>query len=174
MILSDQLTDIGRFGHPHGINGELQATIDDDIDLNALSCIIVDIDGINVPFFIKSYRQRGAQSYLIMLDDINDEQVAARFTNKEIYALCEQCQRDENQSDGFYAEDLVGFTVSDISESFKGEIIGIDDSTSNVLFIIKTDDGTQKLLPVADEFIADIDIEHKHIIFDLPEGILEI
>ena len=56
MILKEELTEIGRFGKPHGIQGEINATVDDDVDVDAINRIVVNIDGIYVPFFIRSIR----------------------------------------------------------------------------------------------------------------------
>ncbi len=52
MITLDRLTPIGRLGKPHGINGEINAYLDVDIDIDSLKRIILMIDGIYVPFFI--------------------------------------------------------------------------------------------------------------------------
>ena len=59
MILRDELIAIGRYNKPHGVAGEISATIDVDIDtLKELSCLVSDIDGIFVPFFVNSCRPR--------------------------------------------------------------------------------------------------------------------
>ena len=52
MITSDQLTEIGRLGKPHGINGEINAYLDVDVDTDVMHRIVLLIDGIYVPFFI--------------------------------------------------------------------------------------------------------------------------
>ncbi len=53
MIAAESLTEIGHFVKPHGINGELSAVIDRDIDIDSLRCIVVSIDGIFIPFFLR-------------------------------------------------------------------------------------------------------------------------
>ena len=55
-----------------------------------------------------------------------------------------------------------------------GEITGVDDSTDNVLFIVRTSDGKQVLIPVADEFITGIDVDRQVVNVDLPSGLLEL
>ncbi len=178
MIIREQLTDIGRFGQPHGIKGEINATVDRDIDIAALRCIVCDIDGIFVPFFVEGVRPRSATSQLLTIDGITDESEANLLQNKIIYALNDELAEEAEESDndeGFYAEDLVGFTVSDVSETLSGKIEGVDDSTDNVLFIVRTDFSPRPILiPVAEELIDDIDTDTRHIRFDLPEGLLEI
>ena len=46
MITSEQIIEIGKFGKPHGINGEISAFIDEDVDIEAINRIVMDVDGI--------------------------------------------------------------------------------------------------------------------------------
>ena len=53
MIRDDEVYKIGRVGKTHGIHGELQVQIDDDVfDRVNAEYLILRIDGILVPFFI--------------------------------------------------------------------------------------------------------------------------
>lgn len=175
MITAEQITEIGRFNQPHGIKGELNAVISDRADLDGLSCVILDIDGIFVPFFLSGIRRRGANSYLLSIDGIDNEQKASSIANKPIYALSEEISSSGNtDEEGFYADDLIGFTISDEDGTLNGTIEDIDDSTENVLFIVTADNGKTHLIPVADEIVTDIDCDNRHVTVNLPAGLLEI
>ena len=52
-----------------------------------------------------------------------------------------------------------------------GVIDGIEDSTINVLAIIHADNDRTVYMPLADEFITDIDPDRQIITFDAPDGI---
>ena len=67
----------------------------------------------------------------------------------------------------------MGFTVNS-SEKPIGKIIDLDDTTDNYLFIIETPDGRNVMVPVADEYVVDIDTENRIITLDLPDGLLDI
>lgn len=176
MITGNEISPIGFFGKPHGVNGEINFIIETDADIEDLTCIVLDIDGINVPFFFDSIRPRGAESYLVMIDGVDCEAKAAALTNKKVYALRSEIVTvdDEDCDDGFYAEDLVGYQITDTSSGLDGEITGVDDSTDNVLFIVRTSDGKQVLIPVADEFISGIDVDRQVVNVDLPSGLLDL
>lgn len=179
MITLDLLTPIGRLGKPHGINGEINAYLDVDIDIESLKRIILLIDGIYVPFFIASMRQKRSDTYIMALDDINNEREAAELTNHPLYVLTSDniIIEDDTDSDdqGLYASDLIGFTViDDDTQQTVGEITDIDDSTENVLFIISTPSSATVYLPVADEFITEIDTDSRILRMSLPEGILDL
>lgn len=171
MITAEQLIQIGRFNSPHGINGEVAATLSEDVDLTSLQCIVVDIDGIYVPFFIKSIRNKNATTVLLTIEDINDEKESALLANKPIFTLRDQYVSGvDDDVEGFYADDLIGYNATDTTGKLNGDIIAIDDSTDNVLLIVRNADGKDVLIPAVEEFIDEIDQQTKKINFDLPEG----
>ena len=88
MITREELIAIGHYNKPHGVVGEISATVDVDVDvLRALSCLVSDIDGIYVPFFVNGLRPKTADTVLLTIDGITSEQEAARLVNHDIFAL---------------------------------------------------------------------------------------
>ncbi len=178
MITQNQITEIGKFNHPHGINGEISAVIDDCVDVEALKCIVVEFDGILIPFFINSVRSKSSTTVLLGIDDVENEIQASKFSNKIIYALADDSaiaeDIDSSDEDGLYASDLIGYKIESVDGVLNGEIVDIDDSTANVLFIVLTADNRQILVPVADELIDSIDERGRKILVDLPQGLLDI
>jgi 16S rRNA processing protein RimM len=175
MITNSQISNIGKLVKPHGVNGEIVVTIDCDIDLSTVKCIIINIDGINIPFFISSIRPRGKESYLIMIDGINNETDAAMICGKSLHVLNNEIEDVEDEEGGFYANDLIGYNVylSDYN-SLIGEIIDIEDSTENALFIVKRENNEIIYIPIVVDFIENISTETSTIIMDLPIGLLEL
>lgn len=175
MISRSETSVIGRIIKTHGINGEVVANIDCDIDVAELSCIILDIDGILVPFFTESTRQRSAESILLKIDGIDNEIQAAEIVNHDIYAKKEELvfNEDEDGETGFYASDLIGYKAIENINCI-GEIEDIDDSTENALFIVRNGEGKILYIPIADEYIEGVDENSKTIRFLLPEGILDL
>lgn len=178
MIVENEIYPVGRAIKPHGINGEIAASVDGDIDIASLKCIVLDIDGIFVPFFINSFRARGSEAVLLTIDGVTDENQAASLCNKEIYALRSDIgDIDSNTIDedgGFYISDLIGFTLLDEQDNEIGSITGYDDSTANSLLIIEDKDHTVRYIPIADDLIEDIDPENKTISINVPEGLLDL
>lgn len=175
MIKPETLTAIGSFFKPHGIKGELTATLDYELEPSELRCIVLEIDGIFVPFFIESSRSKGAHSWLIKLDGVDSEKSAAAFSNHEIYAVTAELPEgvaDEDE-DGFYLYDLEGYTLKE-DETVVGTIDGVDDSTANILLIVKTPEGSTVYVPFAEEFLTDIDKENHIITMNLPEGLIDL
>ena len=176
MITYDQLTRIGSLLKPHGIKGEIVAELDFDIDLTQLSCIVLDMDGIFVPFFLESVRPRSSHSSLVLINDVMDENKAKELCGKEFYALSGDLDAEfmESLDDGFFLSDLIGFTLIEKSLGEIGEIIDFDDSTENCLLIIKPKrEGESNIfIPLAPELITEVSEKDRVVEMDLPEGII--
>lgn len=167
------LTPAGEFNKPHGIKGEISASFDPRVDIDALRCVVAEVNGLFVPFFIDGVRSRGADAVLLTIDGITDENEAKLLSRKPLYVLNgDEALAADDEDDGFYAEDLVGFNALDEEGAVIGKISGVDDATANVLFVIDRPDGSEALVPVADEFIDGIDPETATITLRLPDGLL--
>lgn len=174
MITREEITLIGKFNKAHGINGEISATINAPLDvMKDCSCIVCDIDGIYVPFFINAVRRKSQESILISIDDINSEQEAMMLVNRDIYALNTDYTEAVADDDEIPVNFLVNFKVT-INNALNGRVTDIDDSTANVLFVITLDNGSEILIPAVDEFITDIDLDNKTMEFVVPQDLLDL
>ena len=175
MIQRNSLSEVGRFARPHGINGEITASLDYELSPDDLRCVIVEIDGIFVPFFVNSFRPKGHENYLLTIDGIESDNEAKLLSNKTIYALTNELPESfENEdSDGIYASDLIGWIITE-DENPLGVIEDVDDSTANVLLIVKTIDGATIYVPLADELINAIDPDTNTVDVTLPDGIKDL
>lgn len=174
MIKQEEITRIGKFQKAHGLKGELNTILDIDPEyFNEGNPMIVDIEGLFVPFYTESVRNKGNISYLVKLEGIASEKEASQFVNQEIFMLTKD--RDKwLDNDEFYIDSFIGYEVVDNEkDNMIGKIIGIDDTTDNVLFQIKKGDETI-LIPVVDEFIVDVDEENMVIKMKLPEGLVDL
>ena len=175
MILPEDIIAIGKFQKTHALKGELNMISDIDpeyfIEGNP---IILDDDGILVPYYIESVRPKGSTSYLVKLKGINSEEEASQFVNKEISVLKRDAEEwlDDELVD---TNNLKGFRILD-SETRKeiGVLENIDDSTSNLLFIVKEENGNEIFIPANEDFITEIDEEEKIIRMNLPDGLIDL
>lgn len=175
MIRKEEITLAGHFNKPHGIKGEISATLDIDADLEEVKCVIMDVDGIFVPFFVSSVRPKTADTDLVTLDGIDSEEKARKFSTRPFYLLNSDIPEIElDPEGGLYASDLIGFTICDNCSGTLGEITDINDMTDNVLFIITTPEKREILLPVADEFILGIDTTERIVETSYPTEIIEL
>lgn len=189
MLTPDDLIEIGTILKPHGVKGELSVTLHDaDVDLAGLRCVFVEREGLPVPFFITGVRRKSTLGRLVHIDGIDSEEAARRFTGAplsglrtEVEAMLAEAREADGEDgdddgDGVYANDLIGLTAVADGHPL-GEVTAIDDSTANLLLVIKragADDGPPLLVPLAGEFIAGIDPDGKVLELTLPDGLLDL
>ena len=173
MIRKETVYRIGRIGKPHGVDGEVSFHFDDDVfDRTDAEYLILDVDGILVPFFMDEYRFKNDETALVKFCDITTQDQARQLTGADVYFPREHAEADDGQLS--WAQ-IVGFSVRD-AETGKvvGEIQSVDDSTIHTLFELVTPEGDDLLIPATDELISDINTEERIIEMNLPEGLLSL
>lgn len=172
MIRREDVYKIGKIGKPHGVSGEVNMAFDDDVfDRTDADCLILEIDGILVPFFMEEYRFRSDSTMLVKFCDIDTQDEARALTGCEVYFL--RIHADSEAEVATWNE-IVGFSlVDEVSGSVVGTVTGVDDSTANILFEVETAGGDELLIPAHDELVSDFDRDRRTITMRLPEGILE-
>lgn len=149
-----------------GLSVSLYTTFPEDFDPST-EPLMVEIDSLDVPLWCDKFERRGVSGANVLFADFDSPRRAEELIGKELFILSDE----DEQSDEFYMEDLIGFKVR--SGKLKGEIVDYYDSEHNPLFGIDFGEG-ERLIPAAEEFIAGIDFDKQTIKMILPEGLLEL
>lgn len=135
--------------------------------------LFVEIGSLQVPLYFESFERRGVSGANVRFADFDNTRRAEELIGKELFIQPEA----EEADDEFYMEDLIGFSVvamtSEGNEQLEGEITDFYDSELNPLFGVDFGDG-ERLIPAAEEFIAQIDFDAEQIRMILPDGLLEL
>lgn len=168
MIKQEEVYKIGRLGKAHGVKGEVSFQFDDDVfDRVDADYLILDIDGILVPFFMEEYRFRSDSTALVKFEDVDTQERARELTNCDVYFPISLSDEDAPLSYSFF----IGFAIVDAESGRQvGRISAVDDQTANILF--ELEDGT--LIPASEELITEIDQNASIITMRLPEGLLDL
>lgn len=169
MIKKENCYKIGRIGKAHGVKGEVSFQFTDDVfDRTETDYLILEVDGLLVPFFMEEYRFRSDNIALVKFCDIDTQQRASELTNCDVWFPRSLTPDDEKVPS---LASLVGFDLVEANGmGVVGRIAAIDDSTVNLLF--ELEDGT--LIPASDDLIEDIDTANRKIIMNIPEGLLAL
>ena len=169
MIKQEEVYKIGRLGKSHGVRGEVSFLFDDDVfDRVDAEYLILDIDGILVPFFIEEYRFRSDTTALMKFEGIDTQERARELTGCDVYFPRNLAASDD---DSISWSAIVGFDIIDAStDKSVGRIASIDDSTLNILFCLE--DG--HLIPASEDLITQIDQQARTITMHLPAGLIDL
>lgn len=170
------LTAIGYLGKPHGVRGEIVAylTVELETLCEELSSeelyLFVEINALPVPYQLLSYRSKG-DNYLLTLAHVEDRSTAEQMVGWRLFAPSELLA----ESDVAYSWDhFIGYQVLTPEQIAVGTVVEVNDQTENILLTILCPDGTQKLLPIHEELVEDINPEQQIIALQIPEGLLDL
>ena len=170
MIREDEVFLIGRITRTHGTRGELELNFTDTpFDNDEASYLVLELDGILVPFFFTEWRYKGNENALFTFEDIETEEKARRFVGARVYFPFSEMADGDDDAELSSIKALTGFTVEGI-----GRITDVDDSSANILLTIVTDDGSEILIPYHDDFLVDYDLRKRTLTLDLPEGLMDL
>ncbi len=175
------MESVARINRLFGTDGEVMITIyptlPDDFETTG-EPLFAKVDGLNVPLYLEKFERRGRAGAVVSFADIDTERRVREFLNTELYLP----EVDDDMStlsadDEFTLEDLVGYTVEattgEEGDIYEGEITSFYDG-KNPLFGVTFGESDEVLIPAAEEFIGGINFEEGHIVFILPEGLLEL
>lgn len=172
MIGNDQVIRMGTFLKPHGINGEMVLSVPEDMDWSEdLDCLVCRMDGILVPFFIESIREKSITSLLVKFEGVNCIQDTARFIGCTVFLPQEFAVETDADNPSWHS--FIDWEIKDERSGFLGVITSVDDSTPNILFLVK--DGTrQRIIPANELWITGVDKKKCVLTFNLPEGLADL
>lgn len=169
-----ELHEVQRMGYvlkTHGVNGELVVSVPADMDWSEdTDYLVCSMDGILVPFFIESIRGKSSTNILVKFDDIDSVEQARKFQGVVVYLPNEYV---ENNLDQMSWSTFIDYKVEDAVAGYLGDIVAVDDSTMNVLFLVKQGD-RERVIPANDAWIESIDCVNRVIKYNLPEGVAEL
>ena len=143
---------------------------DDIFDTADADYLVLDIDGILVPFFIDEYRFKNDSVAIMKFTDIDTPQQAQTLTDCNVFfprSIAADTSEDISLSQ------IIGFKLMDAGTgNTVGTITAIDDSTINTLFEVKGEDGTELLIPASEELITDINPDTQTLTTVIPAGLL--
>lgn len=160
---------IGTLTRTHGIGGELSMNFTDDVwDRADADYVFLEVDGIQVPFFLEGWRFRSDSVALLKFQDIDTSEEASEYIGADVY-FPHALTPEPSEEDEYTWRHFTGWQVVDAQAGTIGEIEYVEDSTANTIFCV---DGN--LIPATEDFIERIDAKERIIYMNLPEGLLDL
>lgn len=176
VIRSDEVFKIGYIRGARGLRGEVEMAFTDDcFDTGTAEYLVLDMDGILVPFFWEEYRFKRDDVAIVKFEDIDTQERAAHLAGRAVFypkdALAEP-EEGEGATLSSYKQ-LTGYTIYN-KESLLGTVDHVDDSSANVLLTISRADGGECIVPFHNDFLIDFNLRERTLVLELPEGLLEL
>ena len=166
MIKDEEILIIGYVRKTHGTKGEVAVLLEKDLlDDYQSDCWILQLNGINVPFYCNDYRYQNNETVLAQFDDITTEQQAQALCGAKVALLLKNISEEADTTEW---SSFIGYKIIDKNNGSIGEIADIDTSTANCLFILNND----TIIPAHEDFVTNIDTEKRIIFTALPDGLL--
>ncbi len=165
---------LGKIVKKYGLKGELLAKIDTDEPENYenLESVYLELKGKLIPFFLNKAGLHKATTLRLNFEDVHNMDDADALIGKAIYLPLDSLP--ELTGNKFYFHEIIGFEAIDENLGAIGQIVAVNDQAPQAFFIIKDHKENEILIPVSDRFIIKVDREHKNIVFNTPEGLIDI
>lgn len=158
----------GRVLKAHGLKGGLVLELDADA-LDGLDCLMLDIEGLLVPFFWSGWRNFGEGGVLMNLQGVETPEQIRQVVGRDVYLP--KGGHDE-ANDVLTYEDLIGYQVLYEGRQL-GVIEAVDDQTENILLVLSTEQG-ELLLPASPDYVTAVRVEDRVLEMDFPAELLTI
>jgi 16S rRNA processing protein RimM len=159
------LVEIGVVTRPHGVRGALRV-VTHDPDSEALSA------ARRVFLGAREYELRSARktpgAYLLEVGGVADRDAAEALRDAPVAVRREDISIEDGE---LLLADLVGCRVQLPDGTGYGEIEDVQAGPQDRLVI--GDGDVERLLPLVDAFVLDIDLEKRVVVVDPPEGLPE-
>jgi len=164
---------VGTVVGKYSFKGEVLVKTDSDNpeDYTKLESIFVELSTGLVPFFIRKCQLHKSSLLRIDFEEVNSEQDADAILKKNLFLPLDLLPPLEGNK--FYYHEVIGFSITQNGTQI-GTILRIIEQGLQALFEITDNQGEERLIPIHDDFILEVDRASRNITVQLPEGLLEL
>ena len=137
-----------------------------------MESVFVELNQQLVPFFIDDIRPHKANTVRVKFEGVDSEDQAKSMVKKKLFLPLDFLPDLESQD--FYLHEVIGFEIVDRNHGEIGTIADIVESNTNPIFKIDHPNGNEILIPMADDFILNVDKQNRRIEVACPEGLIEL
>ena len=165
---------IGKIVGAHGIKGNIKAySYAESLSFFEPGSLILIINpkGVETYYKIKWIKPHN-RFIIISLQGIEDRNSAESLVGSELFI--EQSKLPELEDGSYYWVDIIGLTVFTNDDQYIGRVESIISTGSNDVFVVKDPRNKlsgETLIPALESVVLEIDLKHKTMRVDLPEGL---
>lgn len=162
---------IGKVVALFGVRGELKVRLLTDIPNRFAELDAVHAGPDHTRHLIQSVRPYKSEMIVLKLEGIDDANAAELLRDQDLQIPLSKLAK--LPPDSYYQHDILGLRVFTLDKLELGKIVDILITGGNDVYVVKTGDGSQVLIPAIKDVIKEIDlIRHTMYIDPLP-GLLD-
>lgn len=160
---------VGIMRRPHGIKGEMQMTIETDFPERIKPGVKFYLGEEHQEVIIANVRPKN-NGLILLFEEFNTREALDGLQNKRLYVSVDQIPP---LPDGeYYQHQILGLqVVTDLGQSL-GNVKEFIETGANLVYIIRSEDGKEVLIPDIDEVVLNIDLDNKKITVHIIDGLL--
>ncbi len=184
MLQMANMLPVARVVKSSGDKGRVIIRLAEDarVGINVEEPVFIVFDGLPVPFFIEESESKGSSQLTVKLEGIDNSDLSEEIKGAIIYVEKgdkgrKQRGRSKQTPDTGNREgdiDVIGYSVSDIKIDFRGVVSALYDYPGNPCIGITGEDGRERLLPLAADFIVSVNNRKREILIETPDGLLDL
>ena len=163
---------LGKITRRHGLQGNVFLKLDTDQPemYNKLDSVLIEINGLLVPFFIA--KQSWSKNDTLIISFKNPtEQLVDQAIGRDVYLPLSTLPKLSGNK--FYYHEVIGFEIREEDGKTCGNIVSINDQTAQNYFILDLA-GKEIIIPIIKDWILEVNREEKFIQMFLPEGLMDV
>jgi 16S rRNA processing protein RimM len=137
-----------------------------DFDIEELRALFVEEAGGRAPYFVSEIRESGP-GYVVTLEEVDQVEKARTLVGKKVFIATDLIMEHQPETD------WIGYELADKTHGSLGKITGVSDNGQQVLVTLVYK-GKEVILPLVEEFIESVDEAGKRILFDAPDGLIDL
>lgn len=163
---------LGKITRKHGLAGNVILKLDTNQPemYHKLESLLVEINGLLVPFFVDKQQWQKTDSKIISFKN-STETLVEQSIGKDVFLPLSTLPPLSGKK--FYYHEVIGFEIREEDGKSCGNIVSINDQTAQNYFILNLA-GKEIIIPIIRDWILEVNREDKFIKMQLPEGLMDV
>lgn len=172
MIDREDMLRVGVIANTHGIRGEVKVfpTTDDVKRFKKLKQVYIDTEKELIEMQIVSVKYFKNLAILKFKDIDNINQIE-KYKGRDLLITRDNAVPLED--DEYFIYDIIGAKVVEENGNEVGELKEVLTTGANDVYVVKTAEGKELLLPVIPDCVKEINVEEKNVIVHLMAGLTD-
>lgn len=162
---------VGILRRPHGLHGEVLVSLETDFPERLQKGARLYLGDDYVPVTIAGSRQHN-DGLLLTLEEFPGKQAVEPFRNLPLFI--KTADSPALPAGQYYQHQLLGLEVVEETGAALGKLAQILDTGANDVYVVRSADGAEVLLPAIKDVILKVDLAEKRLTVHLLPGLREL